>query len=550
MRLNKEEDMPIVNWELLEVQKNITRPVVDTVVRDYFELLGLGGSDIEVRFKGDAGAISVPGSTLDGNPHLVRLSTDEYLDVEYEENYDENSIRSTPIHRPEAPFIFKDPTTGTMVCPVRQDLKSTITLRIHCQDKQRVGILLRKYKTLISRDVDQMAHKLSYSYDVPPSILTCLIDIYKLRENVAGYMDTFDEWFNNNFVPNKVTAYDINGNNPVCKIAESSIRSVTYFEDGDEIPKKEKDDEAGGWYAEIRLGFYWQRVESMTIYYPIVVHNQFLPEKYLLIDPQKAKFGGQYNDPLYQHYPTNGYGEPGQGGNRTELLSRFTYAHRGSYANMTFHGVNDPLFDEWFEPIKGGPYAGYSTFIRQLVIKDFNDPTYLQTLASFWHYELSENALEYIKGTQDTINRSTENVFSITAYRGDKINNQLLLRIDEDSNIHFNKPLDDRDQYHIIYSICTDPSVLSDAALEKLGCYPHFFFDYLFLISPELACKWKDTIEEVLNEIEDGGDLCLPKWVLDNIVKDVWENTNTRGKSKGGVMRTLGIFDILTQKKG
>lgn len=542
--------MPIVTWELREVQKNITRPVVDTVVRDYFELLGLSGSTVEVRYRGDAEAISVPGSTLNDKQTFVRLSTDERLEVDYEENYDENAVRSTPIHRPEAPFIFKDLTTGTMVCPVRQELKSTITLRIHASDKQRVEILLRKYKTLISRDVDQMAHKLSYSYDVPPSILACLIDVYSLRENVAGYMDSFDDWFNLNFVPNKVTAYTINGKNPVCKIAESSVKAVTYFEDGDEVPKKEKDDDAGGWYAEIRLGFYWQRVESMTVYYPIVIHNQIMPAQYLLIDSEKALFGGQYTDPLYMQYPTNGQNEPARGGNRTQLFSRFTYNFRGAYEKMTFNGVQDPVYDEWMEPIKGGPYNGYATFIRQLVIKDFNDPTYMQTLGSFWHYELSEHALDYIRGTKDTINKSLQNVFSITAYRNSTILNQFELKIDDEFNIRFKKDIGDRENYHILYSICTDPSILTDEALETLGCYPYFFYDYLFLISPKIACNWRERIETVLNAIDAGQDLCLPKWVMDEIFNDVYKDSNTRGKSKGLILKTVGIFDILSQKKG
>lgn len=541
--------MPAVNWELLEVQKNITRPVIDTVVRDYFELLGLGGSSIEVRFKGDADAISVPGSTLDHKERFVRLSTDEYLDVEYEEDYDENAVRSTPITRRESPYIFWDKTTGLAVAPVRQELKSTITLKIHCKDKQRVGILLRKYKTLISRDVDQIAHKLSYSYDVPPSILNCMIDVYKLRENIAGYMEDFDTWFDGNFIPGKVTAYSIDGKNPVCKIAESSIRSVTYFESGDEVPKKEKEDDAGGWYAELRLGFYWQRVESMTVYYPIMVHNQIMREQYLLIDPYKALYGGQYTDPMYQHYPTNGYNETGVGGKRTDLLSRFTYAHRGVYEKMSFKGVNDPVYDDWLGPLQDGPYVGYATFIRQLVVKDFNDPTYLQTLGSFWNYELSEHAMEYILGTKDTINKSTDNVFSITAYKENKITNQFDLKIDEENNIHFREPIGDRDVFHVLYSVCTDPSLLTDEAVERLGCYPFFFYDYLFLINPEVACRWQKRIEEVLNSIEDGEELCIPKWVMDEIFQDIYDTTNTRGKSKGLILRTVGVFDILSHKK-
>lgn len=544
------KNMPAVNWELREVQKNITRPVVDTVVRNYFELLGLGGSEIEVRHKGDAEAISVPGSTIDKKGHIVRLSTDEFLDVEYEEEYDENAVRSTPITRIESPFIFKDPTTGLMVCPVRQELKSTITLRINCADKQRVGILLRKYKTLISRDVDQLSHKLSYSYDVPPPILSCLIDIYKLRENIAGYMDSFDDWFNNNFVPNKVTAYTFDGKNPVCKIAESSVRAVTFFEGGDEVPKKEKNDDAGGWYAEIRLGFYWQRVESMTIYYPIMVHNQIIPTQYLRIDPEKSLFGGQYDDPLYHHYPTNGYNEPGRGGRRTDLLSRFTYAHRGVYEKMTFKGVNDPVYDEWLGPVDGGPYNGYSTFIRQLVVKDFNDPTYLHTLGSFWNYELSEHALAYILDTKDTINKSTDNVFSVTAYNGEKITNQIQLKIDDDNNIHFRRDVGDRETMHLIYSICTDPSILTDNCLERLGCHPHFFFDYLFLLNPRVACEWQQRIEDELNDIEEGHDICIPKWLIEAIFKDIYVDSDSRGKSRGLVMRTVGIFDILSDKKG
>lgn len=542
--------MPIVNWELREVQKNITRPVVDSVVRDYFELLGLGGSKIEVRYAGDAEAIAVPGSTIDRKERFVRLSTDERLEVDYEENYDENAVRSTPITRPEAPFIFYDPTTGVMVCPVRQELKSTITLRIHAADKQRVEILLRKYKTLISRDVDQMAHKLSYSYDVPPPILECLIDAYKLRENVAGYMDSFDDWFTKNFVPNKVTAYTINGQNPVCKIAESSIRAVTYFDEGDEVPKKEKEDEAGGYYSEIRLGFYWQRVESMTVYYPILIHNQLMPEQYLLIDPERALFGAQYTDPRYMHYPTNGENEYGRGGKRTELFSRFTYNHRGVYENLSFHGVQDPVFDEWLDPLTNGPYNGYAQFVRQLVIKDFNDPTYMQTLGDFWHYKFSEHALEYLLGTKDTVTRSRENVFSITPYRGETIMNQFELKIDDENNIHYKQEIGDRETFHLLYLVCTDPSILTDQAIETLGCYPYFFYDYLFMISPTIACRWRKDIEEVLNSIEVGHDLCIPSWLLDKIFKEVWEETNTTGRSKGLILKTVGLFDIISQKEG
>lgn len=540
--------MPIVDWTLKEVQKNITRPVIETVARNYYELLGLKASDMEVRFEGDGGAIIVPGSGL-GDKTLVRLPTDKRIEIEYEEEYDENTIRSTPILRVESDPIFYDPTTGVVVRPVRQSIKSTITIRLFGADKQEVGIWLRKYKTLISRDVDQMSHKLAYSYDVPVEILSLLMDVYKLRENNAGYMDSQTTWFENNFVFNKVTSYTLDGLNPVCKIAETSVSSNSFFENGDEVPKKEKENEAGGWYAEIRLGFYWERPESMTVKYPIRIHNQFLPNQYLLLDEYYANLGDQYKDPLYYHYPLNGYNEKSKGGLRQSLLSRFGYRFRGARSNYAFKGVQDPIYYDWIEPVYQGPYAGYQTFVRHIVMKDPNDPTYIADAGSFYHYTMGEHAKKYMDGTLDTLNQSKSNVFSIVVYSDKQIIDQRRLSVRENGEIHLDREIDDRENLTLLYLICNDPSLLTEGARQELACYPEFYFDYLYMIAPEIGCRWAKKIEDTLNESIEAGETCLPDWLIEDIWEEVWEEKNTVGFSKGLIMKTVGIFDIISYNR-
>lgn len=540
--------MPIVDWTLNEVQKNITRPVVNAVARNYYELLGLDAANMSVRYEGDGGAIITPGSSIDDKTQ-VRLPTDKRLEIDYEEEYDEAFIRSTPVHRAESPYIFFDPTTKVVVRPVRQMIRSTITIRVFGADKQQVGILLRKYKTLISRDVDQLGHKLSYSYDVPPPILNLLIDVYKLRENLSGYMENLDTWFNKCFVPNRVTAYSLDAKNPVCKIAESSINAVSYFINGDEIPKKEKENEAGGWYAELQIGFYWERPESMVVEYPIRVHNQFLPPQYLLIDEYKANLGDQYKDPLYYHYPLNGTNEYGRGGLRQSLLSRFGYDFRGSRSNYAFKGVQDPIYFDWIEPILDGPYRGYQTFVREIVIKDQNDPTYITDLGEFHHYELGEHAKEYLKGTLDTLNDARQNVFSLALYLDGELINQSRLQIRSNGELHLDRPIDDRENFTLLYLICNDPSLLSDGAKEELACYPLFYFDYLYLISPDIGCKSAKKLEEALALMDETSETCLPNWVTDEIWEEVQKETNTVGFSKNKIMKTVGIFDIVSYKR-
>lgn len=537
--------MPLISVDINEVQKSITRPVVQSVVRDLYARLGQDASNIEIRMLGEGGAVITPGSAIDDDKDH-RLTTDKQITIEYDEEYDETFHRSTPVIFEEHPYIFRDPTTKTDVRPVRMAIRGTINFRIHGQDKQEVSRMLRRYNRLLRRDWDQTGHKVTYSYDVPPDILMCLIDIYKLRESRAGYMEDWDTYMKKCFVKNQTVAYSMDGKNPVCKIQESGIEVKSYFDTGDEVPKKQADDKAGGYYAEFSIVVFYERVEAMTFSYPSVVHHQFLPAQWLMMDGMYALGGAYDNDERYYHYPNNGVGENAVGGNRLNFLSHFTYAFRGSVPHRAFKGIQDPVFNDWTEQKS---YAGYQPFVRQVTLQLENDPSFVQDLGQFWHYGFSENAMEYIKATYDTINQSYFNVFTLTLYKEGKMLDQRDLKIDEDLVVRWKEDLDDRANYQVMYSICNDPSMLKSGAREALACHPMFFFDYLYLISPDIACKWVKEIEKVIQEADEDGieDFCLPIWLTDKIWQDVWNCTNTRGLNSKG-MKTVGIFDIISHR--
>ena len=157
--------------------------------------------------------------------------------------------------------------------------KNTITVRYISNSKSEA----QRWRASIRRRLMQKAttdiHSIQFYYPVPKHFMYFLSKIYRMRENIAGYDESFSTWLQDCFVPRMTIITDQAGNNPQWVIKERQGNIVGYYDSDEEPSEISKDDDAGRYSAEFTYTFFYERPDTLVMEYPIVIHNQLIGEE-------------------------------------------------------------------------------------------------------------------------------------------------------------------------------------------------------------------------------------------------------------------------------
>lgn len=466
--------MPKIALEVPETYDNITRPITTAVIRDLIERFQLP-NNIGIRYEGTAETVAQDGSVLAKNVDGVRFPFGDQVKVDMEETYLEEGILNTAVMKRENNAVFVDHGVQTYIKPIYTKTQVTLSFRYRSPDKSaamRFRDMLRR-KATEGRDV--LLHEVDYHYSLPNPFLIILSEIHRLRENVAGYDEDLAQWFRNHFTHSLTGLSNLAGTETLLAIGEKQIGIQGWFDFVAEPANAERLREGDAWAVGFNYTFQYDKVTAVYMQYPIVVHNQLLPSKFVNTDPV-------YD--LYQQ-PRR----PSWSGHLGELFSPHS---RRAYPRL--EGVIIPSYDDWLP--EAAPYQTID-LVTTLVGVEFDNPRKIVNLQELGEFALAPDILDFLKEYHKDLTRYLDSAFHVTFYRGNLVQSSDTVYVDEDLTVWSTTDLNPRDVHHFRISVVSALKKLTPDAEEALRRNPGVVKKVIDLV--------EDTYRPIL-PIGQGGD--------------------------------------------
>ena len=446
--------MPNVDIDLMNVQESVSRPVMMTVVKDLQHILGM--ENTQIIFPGDIGKAKQPNTTISSKPGTrdPKLSNVRHAYIEVVEKLNPEGISSHPGRLDEYSKIFEDPYLMFLMRPIYAFTDVEITFKY--VTNSRVDALTwynNAYTKAGMLRQNAHLHRLSYHYNIPYIAEKLFREIYRCREEQAGYGETLQEYFRKYASPNFTMVTDLVGKKEVLSVAETQSRVVGVL-DVSGIPEKPtKNGDNVTWEAEINYKFTYEKPVSLNIVYPISVHNQLLPALYI--------------------QDTN---QVGEGKDLDSVNMRFSDSHR-ALAHFEVPFLQDRYYDRYREvciPSIDDAIMGYmpsrlSTVFTALCIIDPEQPDLYLNLRELDEYVLDDAILKFMEETEyPYLCKMFDSLLNISLYEGTNFKGSNSLYVDKDLNVRSKVPINIRNQCRIRLSMANDITIINPQAIVRI----------------------------------------------------------------------------------
>lgn len=206
-----------------------------------------------------------------GNRNLVKVSIDEEMEP--------GTSQTIPMYKAEEESIFQDSALGIVVYPAYQTSRLTITLQMHFSSRKRAMMWVNEMNGKIASGSEHTIHLLTYSYYLPEQTIVFLKHAYELRERLAGYGETFEQWMERCGNKRITTMVNHAGKNARYAIGETQSNSYGKFEFS-EVPKGDLSDNTG-FEVNVEYIVVFKRPFNVIVNTPTVIHQTLLDERYV-----------------------------------------------------------------------------------------------------------------------------------------------------------------------------------------------------------------------------------------------------------------------------
>ena len=449
--------MPKLIIPIADLDQSVTRPIMTQVV-DQLKRESQLPADVLVWYPGADGATLQPTSVIAPDPNFVsqegsqqvnRIGANAQVTIEVTEDFDLDFVLSSPTFIPENLFIFKDPALGIFLKPAYVRTDVTIQVHFRAQSATQAAQWRSLMRQRIGMNADVRLYDLMYSFYVAPTYLTILQELFRLRNNVAGYGDTFDEYLRAHLVPKATQISDMAGtaSNLRWTIPETQIRVPGYW-DFDGFPEQGTRDEKGGtWTATMAFKFKYDRPTTQVMFYPLMVHNQLLAKKFR---PDMRSWENRHSNP---------------GWSLTANALRPFEGNLSQVPNKATEGYRIPWFDE-FIPAMTIPQT--KNVITSLLSIDVTNPNALFSLKDMGDFTLDPDIEAFMVGEAPYMTKVGQSVFALTLYQGVNMMTDSVLSVDSDLNVTSTITLDLRQVYHVRLAIHYDLLAIFPAAQKRM----------------------------------------------------------------------------------
>ena len=444
--------MPNLVVSLSNIESSVERPIVCDIVRQVMQITQISHRT-PIRFYGDEAKAAQKNSGISHDPIAENLwEHDERLSIEIEEDFDKDRLLSTAITAPENLLIFKDAALGIIMKPVYATSDVSVRIKYRARDKNQASRWRNDIAARTSMMRSVILHELRYHYEIPEVFLVLLREVHRLRERVAGYGESFEEYFTERLTSNASVLTNLAGAADLWAVSEKQIRVQGYFEFEGVPDKPEREGDHDAWTVACAYHFKYDKPVSCNLAYPLVVHNQVLSAPYR---PTERAYS------LYDHQ-------------RAESITGHAFAafetDTAALLYRSSNGVAIPNFDTFT------PASIVTATVRVLMALSTvsaEEPHALFSLAELPDLALDVDVVDFLQHSEYPFMGVTyASIFCLSLYAGRNVRASGALTCSADLEIRAAAALALRTTHRVRLGLVVDLSLLSADALARLKNYP------------------------------------------------------------------------------
>ncbi len=404
-------------------------------------------------FLGDEGRAAQQNSTVIKDPITEnRWSYNEKITIEVDEDYDRNRLLNTYVKQPETNYIFKDENIPIFIKPIYSSSEVKITVKYRSRDINQAKKWRNDMRTKAAMMRDINLHEITYHYHLQEQFIVILKELHRLRENIAGYNESWDDYFINRLTSKASIVSNMSGTQALWAIAEKQIRVQGYF-DFEGVPDRgDREGDQDNWGMSFTYLFKYEKPIECNMIYPIMVHNQLLTEEFR---PKEKTY--TIEDQL-----------------RTFTRSGRVFAEfESDMKSLTIKGnsgISIPSFDEFYPDSILPSTVRIFTALTSIVPEDRK---YLFNIKDLGDFSLEPLILDFIINSEyPYLGRDFQSIFCLSFYRESNLTSSGNVTVDKDLNVFSAVDLNLRKSHRVRLSLVTDLSYLSLEAIARLRKYP------------------------------------------------------------------------------
>lgn len=431
------------------IHESVTRPIILDITRQLFEATGIPATT-NILYPGDTERAKQPGSTINaGDPNFspATLPFTNRMRVVVEENYEAERMLSTAVMRPEHLPVFFDESIETVIKPVYSSQDITINFQYRAQDKNQAMRWRDEIRGRFSMGREQRLHDITYHYLIPPEFLVILEEIHRMREAVAGYGETFEQWFTKYASQRLSKLSTLGGTQESWGVSERQMRIVGWFDFEGAPEQGEKDSDGDSWTISFGYKFKYDKPIGCDMFYPLMIHNQLI--KYRPDQPIKLP------DAQLKSYSNSAW--------------NFGFFESGRQLLGIPDGYSVPAWDEFIPASVPVDTLRVVTALCSIDTSEGGDPQLLMSLQQLGgEVEFHPAIVRFLLKEVQNLTKPYSSPFLVNLYRNSQLLPHDKLRIDAGLNVYSTELLSLRNYYHVRIGLVTDLELLSDAAKTRL----------------------------------------------------------------------------------
>lgn len=261
--------------DIPDIATTVHREAIDSVVRNVLSHFGLNVE--ECYYMSAYTTAHQPNSTV-GAKRDLNFGNSEKVVVEVDERINPDGMNSRGLGTDNHVPIFHDPYRGILIVPNPARYDVTITMTYRAPGRPAVNNWATSMRRQIAMGGDLVDTQADFHYLIPPPVLNVLAEIARAG-NVKVPSYTLDDMFKKHFGEAVTVLTDVSGTEPHFAVRCTLGRILAYCDPSADIAA-EKSGDGGAWQAQLQVTFQYERPEALTVYYPAVINNTLLPEKY------------------------------------------------------------------------------------------------------------------------------------------------------------------------------------------------------------------------------------------------------------------------------